>query len=369
VKVLLAVPYWGGSHRAWAEGYRDASTHDVEVVAHEARFWKWRMQGAFVTLAEEARRLVESAGPFDVIVGTSTLHGAAFLGALGASRAGSAFVVYMHENQLTYPLSPLDREDETYAMINWASMTVADAVIFNSNHHLESWFEAVVGFTRRFPDHTHTHLIESVAARSSVLPVGVDLGRIDPPGSRSGGTTRILWNHRWDHDKGPDDLVDFAVGLVASGADFELAVCGEQFVSPPAAFERLPALLSDRLVHFGHADEMRYVELLRSADVVVSTARQEFFGVAITEAVYAGAFPVLPNRLVYPERIPERHHLRCLYEDGAGMVELVRWVIEHPKEAAGICAALRAEMARFDWKVMAPAYDATLMGVAEGRRR
>jgi hypothetical protein len=47
--------------------------------------------------------------------------------------------------------------------------------------------------------------------------------------------------------------------------------------------------------------------------VVVSTAIQENFGLSIVEAILAGCFPILPNRLSYPELIPPRLHGVHLY--------------------------------------------------------
>jgi glycosyltransferase involved in cell wall biosynthesis len=92
--------------------------------------------------------------------------------------------------------------------------------------------------------------------------------------------------------------------------------------------------------------------------VVTSTAHQEFFGVGVVEAMAAGAFPVLPNRLVYPERIPSEHQDRCLYDND--IVDKVRWALDHRTEAAAIAASLSAGLAAFDWKVVAPRYDAAL---------
>ena len=45
VRVLLVEPYYGGSHKAWADGYGAHSAYEVTLVSHPARFWKWRMQG------------------------------------------------------------------------------------------------------------------------------------------------------------------------------------------------------------------------------------------------------------------------------------------------------------------------------------
>ena len=82
-------------------------------------------------------------------------------------------------------------------------------------------------------------------------------------------------------------------------------ISGSSRWSSPRRGERL----GPRLVHFGFAEsEAAYARLLWDADVVLSTAVHEFFGVSVVEAVYCGAAPVLPNRLSYPELIPPEFH-------------------------------------------------------------
>jgi glycosyltransferase involved in cell wall biosynthesis len=137
-------------------------------------------------------------------------------------------------------------------------------------------------------------------------------------------------------------------------------VVGEQFVSAPESFERLPDLLGDRLVAFGFLPDGEYVDLLRRSDIVVSTAEHEFFGIAIVEAMAAGVFPVLPDRLVYPERIPVSHRGRCLYEDFAGLVGQTRWAIENRSQASVLGGELAVGVQQFDWSIVAAEYDKAL---------
>ena len=63
-----------------------------------------------------------------------------------------------------------------------------------------------------------------------------------------------------------------------------------------------------------------YYELLKRAKVVVSYALQENFGFSIQEATYLGCYPVLPNRLVYPE-LYGKEHLYDTFDESVKMVE------------------------------------------------
>jgi glycosyltransferase involved in cell wall biosynthesis len=365
VRVALIEPYYTGSHRAWADGYAEHSEHEVTVLTHDGAFWKWRMHGAHLTMGREVERMVAEAGTPDVVLAGSMMNLAALLGATRRALGGVPVAVYFHESQLGYPLSSRDRPDFTYSMINWSSAAVADRVFFNSAFHCDGFFDALPGFLRQFPDHAHADLIARVFERSEVLPVGVDLRRFDrAAGSRRGSSPLVVWNQRWEYDKGPDEIVALIESLAGSGREFRVALLGERFVSMPEAFERLPALLGDRLVFFGRADDDRYTDLLRSADVVVSAAHQEYFGVAVTEAVYAGACPVLPDRLVYPERIPPDLHSRCLYGDHVDFVAKVGWALDNLAPARALAARLKPVMAEYDWSVLAPVYDAALAEIA-----
>ncbi len=362
MRVLLVEPYFGGSHRAWASGFAAHSSHDVLLVTHEARFWKWRMQGGHVTLAAEARKALRDE-PADVVLASSMLDLAAFLGAARDVVGDAVVALYMHENQLTYPRVEGETLDLAYPMKQWVGMAVADRVFFNSGFHRQEWFAALPGLLKHFPDYTHTRLVPQVAAKSEVLPVGVDLRRLDVSPAEHDAPPLILWNHRWEHDKNPAEFFAALDRLAADGIAFRVALAGESFRNVPEEFDAARERLGERVVHFGYADQEGYVELVQRADVVVSTAYHEFFGVAVVEAIYAGAFPVLPNRLSYPELLPSRFHEACLYDDFEGLYERLRLGVEARDGAAATAAELHAEMARFDWAAQAPAYDAVLAGL------
>lgn len=360
LRIALIEPFLGGSHRAWAEGYARHSRFDVEVFGLPASHWKWRMHGAHVTLAPRLAEAVAERGRFDLVLASGMTNVAALLGLARRSVGDVPVAVCMHENQLTFPLSPADREDLTYAMINWTSMVGADLVIFNSEFHRREWFAALPGLLGRMPDQRHSRFVAAVADYCTVLPVGAELSALDRVARRNGERPVVLWNQRWQHDKGPAEFAAVLTALVAEGLAFDVALAGDRADAPPPELVALRCVLGDRLIHDGHADLERYRELLRRSDIVVSTAHHEFFGVGITEAVYAGAFPVLPDRLVYPERIPESHHDSCLFSNDAELHDRLRWAIEHRSGASAVADALKPTMAAFDWSVVAPKYDDVL---------
>ena len=361
MKVLLLEPYCGGSHRAWAEGYADHSGHDLTLLALPARFWKWRMQGGALTLAEQTRAFGRRP---DVILASDMLNLLAFLGLTRSFLASVPVALYCHENQLTYPCLPGEKRDLTYALINWLSMIAADEVLFNSAYHLEDWFEELPRFLRHFPDYIHTPRIAQVRAKSTVLPVGCDLRRFDPIASLRSRVSKepplILWNQRWEYDKDPQSFFRALYALVDEGLSFRVALAGQSSRQTAPEFDTAQERLGDRVIHRGYADDALYAALLRRGDIVVSTALHEFFGVAVAEAIYCGCFPVLPRRLVYTELIPEPHREACLYEDFEGLLSRLRWALAHPDRARELAAEIRLTIARFDWVEMAPRYDEAL---------
>lgn len=362
--VWLLNPYHTGSHRAWAEGYAAASRHRVRVLAMEGVFWKWRMQGGAMELARQAEALLDADDRPDILLATSMTNLPAFLALTRRRLSAVPTVLYMHENQLTYPLPAGARRDLTFGMIQHLSMLVADRVCFNSAYHLRSWFDEVPRLLKHFPDYTHLETIEMVRTKSQVLPVGCDLRRLDRYTNVRGAelSPLILWNQRWEYDKDPETMLRALCTLADEGVPFRVALAGENFRQRPAEFMAAREQLGARLVHFGYvADDAAYAQLLWLADVVLSTAIHEFFGVSVVEAIYCGARPVLPDRLSYPELLPPEAHASCLYRDFHGLLALLRAALAEPRGVLG----LQEHVARFDWSVLAPIYDGLLEAITQ----
>jgi glycosyltransferase involved in cell wall biosynthesis len=82
------------------------------------------------------------------------------------------------------------------------------------------------------------------------------------------------------------------------------------------------------------ADRAQYLKLLNDVDVVVSTARQEFQGIAVLEAIAAGCCPVVPDSLAYREFVPEAYRYQSVAEAAAMIRDLdpLKSAIALPKE-------------------------------------
>jgi glycosyltransferase involved in cell wall biosynthesis len=304
--VLVLEPYYGGSHKMLIDGIERHLSLRFELLTLPPRKWKWRMRGAAVTFAD---RLSETRTPpaFDTVFCSSYLNLAEFLGLVRVRLGHPRTVVYFHENQLTYPVRDEKERDYHFGLTNITTALAADRVIFNSDYNRHSFLDAIPAFLGRMPDHRPEGVVERIEAKAVTLPPPIDLAEIDAiaPGKKSGPPV-ILWNHRWEYDKNPEEFFRIVGQLAREGREFRLSVLGESFDEVPPIFEEARTQFRDRIVRFGYeSDRAEYLRALRQADIVVSTAHHEFFGIALLEATHAGCYPLVPDRLVYPEIFPE----------------------------------------------------------------
>ncbi|MFQ5901100.1 MAG: DUF3524 domain-containing protein [Thermodesulfobacteriota bacterium] len=374
MKILILEPYFTGSHTAWAEGYVRHSKHDVQILSMSGRYWKWRMHGGAVTLAG---KFLESDLNPDLLLATDMLDLTTFLALTRKKTAATPCAVYFHENQLTYPWSPEDRDvihnrDRHYGFINYTSALSSAAVLFNSRYHMDSFLSALKLFLKNFPDFNEIETVEVIMAKSFVLSLGLDLQKFDTNVPKPEDTVKddrpplILWNHRWEYDKNPQDFFRALYLLADCGLNFEVAVLGENFSNQPDEFLNAKKVLGKRIKHFGFVRDMSiYAGWLWKADIVPVTSNQDFFGASLVEAMYCNCFPILPKRLAYPELIPEDLHQKVFYKDFDGLLNLLETTILNIDKIRK--QGMRAFVGRFAWDKMAPIYDAEMQRVAQNR--
>jgi len=366
MRILWLDAFHAGSHRSVAHGYAAQSRHDVTVLGmNAAGGWRWRMRGAAISFGQQitqrwgAQPLREL---FDVIVLTDMLDCATWLGINRTQVAGVRVVLYMHENQLVYPLPEGRQRDVTWAWINYTSLLAVDRVLFNSAFHRDTLLAALPSLPLRYHDYHERAAIDTILPKSDILYPGIDLQRLQTAQRyvRTGPIT-ILWNSRWDYDKQP--LVFFAAiaELIARGNDIRLIVLGEYVDQANDVFTGYREQLSASTLHWGYvADADAYRDWLHRADLVVSCAIQEFFGIAVIEAVSCGAVPVLPRRLAYPELLPAAYHDVLLYDEDATLVPRLESIIAAYDSIDR--AELRKWAKQYDWQEQIDRYDALICG-------
>ena len=356
MRIALIEPFYGGSHKLWADGLKRYSQHTIDIFSLSPHHWKWRMHGAAITLA----KLFNAADKiFDLVVVSDFLNLPLFKSLITYN---PRVILYFHENQITYPWSKTDPDlhlhrDNHYGFINYSSALVSDSIFFNSSYHFDSFFGALPDFLRQFPDHRNNDTISKIRLKSKVLSLGVDFEIFDSneiPLNKSQEPI-ILWNHRWEYDKNPEEFFKVLFGLYDDGVPFKLVVLGQRGNAYPTIFDEAKQRLASRILHWGYCDTRAvYANWLWRADILPVTAYQDFFGISVVEAMYCNTYPLLPNRLAYPEHL-EPPANKFLYSEPAEFVSKLRALCQRVDAIGDLRRSKIIES--YDWRIMAPIYD------------
>ena len=357
---LFIEPFYGGSHRDFADGLVAHSRHNIELVTLPDRFWKWRMRGAALYLANR----IKNPGRYQGLV-LSSLMNLADLKALWGNQCPPA-LVYFHENQLTYPSQGDAPPDYQPGFTNIITALTAQRNLFNSRVQMDGFLTAAANLVRTMPDCRPKWVLPAIAHKSAVAYPGCHFSSAGTPRL----TTRrhpplVIWNHRWEHDKNPEDFFWALQQMVRRGIAFEVALLGEAFPQRPEVFDQARIRLGRRVVQFGRVPSRRdYYAWLARGTLVISTARQENFGIAVVEAMRHGCLPLLPRRLSYPEILPAGFHDDFLYTDKTDLEEKLAGLLARPQDYAAKGAALASAMGKFTWEKSIARFDEELETVA-----
>ncbi len=354
-KILLIEPYYGGSHKMFLDGLVRHVEGDFTLLSLPARKWKMRMQLSAPWFIAQLSELPAAERNFDTVLFSSFIDVAVFK-AMASSLAGwnnrCRYLTYFHENQFCYPGFLDKHTTHHFTSINFTSALVSDSIAFNSEYNRSSFLHQCSKYLLKATDMELSGCLDELRRKSIILYPGLDFSGQDRIKimTDTGRVKTIVWNHRWEHDKNPEEFFQALYKLQICGIDFRLCVLGQHFQNKPICFDEARQRLKGEIVQWGYVDEQdAYYQHLAAGDIVVSTAVHEFFGISVIEAVRAGCVPVLPHRLSYPELFEEQF----LYENGR--------LYEHLAEALHRDEKLTVEQSRkmtepFSWDNLAAGY-------------
>ena len=351
--ILVLEPWYQGSHRSWVEGWRSHSKHDIDVVAGNDSGWRRSLVTAPTLFAQAIN---EAAQPIDALVASTPIDLATVLGLLGRSTQRPPALLYMHESQIGYPPGPKGGRPYRAIVNDLNAIMSADMIAVATNYHADLLRERMPLFADELVEGSGRK-VRRALNNLHVLPIGIELSGLHP--APVSGPTRVLWNHRWSHDKNPGEFAHAMTLLAADNYEFELYLLGEIERAGEKAHQRLTSQLADRVLLSGSQSTGAYRQALRKSDVVVSTANHEFFGVAVAEAIAAGARPLLPHRLAYPEIVPQSLSSEFLYR--GSFLEALRHILSKSRdELHNRRYETRNHISNFSWEKVAPKYDLLL---------
>ncbi|XP_051815126.1 glycosyltransferase-like domain-containing protein 1 isoform X2 [Acanthochromis polyacanthus] len=350
LSVLLVEAFYGGSHKQLIDLLKE-NIDGCCVFTLPAKKWHWRAR----TAALHFSQTIPSCPSYRVLFSSSVLN-LCELVALRPDLARLKKVLYFHENQLVYPVRKDQERDFQYGYNQVLSWLLPKHKLLRRTANVDDQkpvsdqdpHQPISGPTTdphqpTSGPTTDPHQPTSGPTTDPHQPTSgpttdphqpTSGPTTDPHQPTSGPTTdphqstseprtdqdpageaadqvkplHIVWPHRWEHDKNPELFFNTLLKLKERRLDFHLSVLGETFTDVPEIFSEARRLLDSHILNWGYLPSKDdYLQVLCQADVVVSTANHEFFGVAMLEAVHCGCYPLCPKALVYPEIFPAQY--------------------------------------------------------------
>lgn len=375
LRILLLSGYDAVSHRRWRQELQEQLPHHHFTQLYlPPRYFSWRIRGNSLTWAFSERELLEQ--PYDLIIATSMVDLSALRGFIPAL-ARIPTLLYFHENQFAYPLSDTQFPSVEPQMITLYSALCADALVFNSEFNRTTFIAGVDALLRKLPDGVPSGMLELLHGRSHILSVPLAQGYFAAAAQKVAPFT-VIWNHRWEYDKGPDRLLAmFKIFFAARSTSTETPVIkvhivGQQFRQQPAAFAELRELLAihGALGQWGYVERAEdYRKLLCESHLVLSTALHDFQGLAVLEAVAAGCLPLVPERQAYPEWFGKEFcYLSDIKNPAHEAQAMAKALTARTKEFKRGAFPVALDITHLSWTGMASEYDALMRAVSESHR-
>ncbi len=307
-RLLILSAYRSDSHGVWVDWLTQHLEADWKVLELPGRYFRWRIRGNPLSWLDALPDILCDWSP-DRILATSMVDLSTLRG-LFPELVTVPVSYYFHENQFAYPLGDNQHASIDPQMVQMYGALCADELIFNSLYNQNTFLEGVDALLRRLPDHRPKTLSHRLKPLCRWMPVPVEpvLNDVVIEKRMQGSQPPlIVWNHRWEYDKCPDDFLAVIERLASRHVPFRLALFGGGAQEKHPAFLSLKQQFGSHIVAAGFLPRQVYKHWLRQADIVFSSACHEFQGVAVLEAVSAGTWPLVPDDLCYREQYPDEY--------------------------------------------------------------
>ena len=345
-------PFHSGSHKAFINGWICRSAHSWDLLTLPGSYWKWRLLYAAADFLPLIKSRYESGVRWDAVYCTSMMNAAELRG-LFPFLNNIPLVVYFHENQLTYPEGKFHKFDRSLCAVNVKSALAADEIWFNSDFHRTDFLTASELFAEKYGSDLD---LKSLADKSRVEYQAIEDDLLSERTSNPGSPVKLVWASRWEEEKNPGLLFLALRKLREKGVAFQISVLGEEMGTCMPCFDEAREEFKKEILHFGYAESRDiYIKILKEADIFISTANHEFFGISAVEAAAAGCIPVIPEHLAYPEVLSAFSDFFYKPESSVQLIDK----ITAASQASGINPA--AEISEYLWSKRAGELDKSLL--------
>ena len=136
-----------------------------------------------------------------------------------------------------------------------------------------------------------------------------------------------------------------------------MIIVGKKYSQYPKIFDEANIKLKDEIIFNGYCESRQeYISKIRQSNILPVTSNQDFFGISIMEAICAGNYPVLPERLTYPELFDIENNHDIFYKNDKEFERKLIQVIENINNF-NIAILQKELLDKFDWNRMSFEYD------------